>query len=218
MSDVLTRKCAKCKGAIEIDVNDIKNVVYFDKLYYHLFCFEDLATQKASNKRCSIKWKEALNDGLKQVQHDAEYIINYCYGRDLLFDHLLNNYNICAVSSYIQMTIDKVIKGNYKGKSKPILYRDFAECWIAMQSELNKIYANNKRLGKSMSGDQRINYDLAVVVSMYPQWKKKQEYNKRKIENRSISEQKEIKIDYSKIKTTNASSGLGDISDLLDEI
>lgn len=218
MANVMVRKCNDCKGAITIDVNDIKDVVYFKKYYYHKSCFEKLATKKSLSKRSSSDWKEALDDGMKQIQADAKYMINYCHGRDLLYEHLLSNYDICSISTYCEDTINKVLTGTYKGKSKPISYRDFAECWVSIQPELDKIYVNNKRLGKSMSGDQRINYDLAVVVRMYPQWKKSQEYNKRKTENRNISEQKEVKIDYNKIKTTNESSGLGDISDLLDEI
>ena len=218
MVKTITRKCKNCEGAIIIDVNDIKDVVYFKGSYYHKSCFEKLATKKAANKRCSKDWKVALDDDMRQIEADAREITNYCYGRDLLYDHLLETYDICSVSTYCESTINKVLTGTYKGKSKPIPYRGFAECWVAMQPELDKIYANNKRLGKSMTGDQRVNYDLAVVVRAYPQWKKSQEYDRRKAENRKISEQKEIKIDYSKIKTTNASSGLGDISDLLDEI
>lgn len=224
MVDVLTRKCAKCKGEIEIDVNNIRDVVYFDKSYYHKNCFKELAQQKASNKRCSVKWQEALSDDLKQVSKNANYIVNYCYGRDLLFEHLLNSYDICAISSYIKMALDNVVVGKYKGKSKPIPYRELAECWIAIHSELNKIYANNKRLGKSMTGDQRINYDLAVVVRMYPQWKKNHE--KKKVEQ---DEQKKIiqsiraqsAIDYMSLgKQTNHSSetDIDDMNSLLDAI
>lgn len=218
MAKVMARRCGACDEAVTIDVNDIKDVVYFKGTYYHKGCFEKLAREKAANKRCSKDWKIALDDGMRQIEADAKHMINYCYGRDLLYEHLLSNYDICSISAYCETTINKVLAGTYKGKSKPIPYRDFAECWVAMQPELDKIYANNKRLGKSMTGDQRINYDLAVVVRAYPQWKKGQEYNRCKAENRKISEQKEIKIDYSKIKITSASSGLGDISDLLDEI
>lgn len=170
MAETMARRCGACDEAVTIDVNDIKDVVYFKGSYYHKSCFEKLATKKASNKRCSKDWKAALDDGMRQIETDAKYIINYCYGRDLLYGHLLNNYDICSVSTYCETTINKVLTGTYKGKSKPIPYRDFAECWVAMQSELDKIYVNNKRLGKSMTGDQRINYDLAVVVRKIPEY------------------------------------------------
>lgn len=218
MAEIITRKCAKCKGVIEIDVDDTKDVVYFDKKFYHEDCFIETATKKASNKRSSFSWQEALDDGLRQISKDAKYNIDYCYGRDLLFEHLLHNYDVCAISSYANMLISNVVNGRYKGKSKPILYREFAECWISVQSDLDNIYKKNKRIGKNMTGDQRINYDLAIVVRTYPEWKKKQEYKKQKIENRNIAEQRKINIDYAQIKTCESSSGLGDINDLLDEI
>ena len=170
MAEVMARRCGACDEAVTIDVNDIKDVVYFKGSYYHKSCFEKLATKKASNKRCSKDWKAALDDGMRQIEADAKYMINYCYGRDLLYGHLLGNYDICSISAYCETTINKVLTGTYKGKSKPIPYRDFAECWVAMQSELDKIYANNKRLGKSMTGDQRINYDLAIVVRKVPEY------------------------------------------------
>jgi hypothetical protein len=218
MNNIITRKCAKCKGVIEINVDDIRGIVYFDKKFYHKDCFIETATKKAANKRSSLSWQEALNDGLRQISKDAKYNIDYCYGRDLLFEHLLHNYDICAISSYANMLISNVVSGKYKGKSKPILYRDFAECWIGVQSDLDNIYANNQRLGKNMTGDQRIVYDIAVVVRTYPEWKRKQEHKKKKAENRNVAEQHKINIDYAKIKTNEKNSGLGDISDLLDEI
>lgn len=170
MAETMARRCGACDKAVTIDVNDIKDVVYFKGSYYHKSCFEKLATKKASNKRCSKDWKAALDDGMRQIEADAKHMINYCYGRDLLYEHLLSNYDICSISTYCEITINKVLAGTYKGKSKPIPYRDFAECWVAMQPELDKIYANNKRLGKSMTGDKRINYDLAIVVRKVPEY------------------------------------------------
>lgn len=218
MGDVLERTCFKCKKVMAIDVDNVNNVVYFKDHYYHIDCFKELAIKRASDKRCIPAWKEALDDGMRQIQKDASHMIDYCYGNNLLTKHLLSNYDIYSVSNYSRKIIESVITGKYKGKSKPISYRALAECWIAEQPELDKIYLNNKRLGKIMSGDQRVNYDLAVVVRLYPKWKSEREYNRQKIENRNISEQKEIKIDYNKIKIENTNSGLGDISDLLDEI
>lgn len=218
MGDVVTRKCACCKGTIVIDIDDIDDVVYFDKLYYHKACFRELVSKKATNKRCSPKWKAVLDMGLKQPEDDAKYIINYCYGRNKLFDHILRHYDIYAISSYAKMLMENVVSGEYKGKSKPIMYRDFADCWIDMQPDLDSIYKNNQRLGKNMTDDQRINYDLAVVVRTYPEWKRKIEHEKKNAKNRNVPEQCKINIDYSQIKTQTHHDGLDDISDLLDEI
>lgn len=218
MGDKLVRKCAKCKGEIVVDIDDIKDVVYFKKLYYHLSCFKEAATEKSHNKRCSPDWKEALNDNFRRAIQEAQDTLIYCYGRDKLYNHILDNYDVLAVSRYLEMQMHNVVVGQYKGRSKPISYIELANCWVSVQSELDQIYSNNKKIGKNMAGDQRINYDLAVVVGMYPKWKKTQDIIKTKAANRKVEEQNVIKIDYTQIKTLEAEDGLGDINDLLDEI
>lgn len=218
MGDIVTRKCAYCKDVIEIDVDDVKGVVYLDKSYYHKACFSQVVAQKIANKRCSLKWKMMSETGFKHLEKDAEYVVNQRYGHDRLFDHMLYHYDIYTISSYTQKLMDNVVNGQYKGKSKPIAYRDFADCWIDIQPDLDSIYKNNQRLGKNMTDDQRINYDLAVVVRMYPEWKKKIEYKKKKMENRNVVEQPKVNIDYTQFKTQSSCDGLDDISALLDEI
>lgn len=216
MGDVVTRKCACCKGEIEIDVDDIKGVVYFDKYFYHETCFVEFARKKAENKRCSSKWKDALNDEMCQIKKDAIYNINYCYGRDLLFEHLLNNYDVCAISSYIQMTLNNVVDGKYKGKSRPIPYKEFARCWIDGKNALNKIYEKNCQSGKSMTGDQRIIYDIAVVVGEYPKWQQRKiklEKTRQEIVNSIVFDD----IDMSKIGQGKQVKK-NDISDISDDI
>lgn len=216
MAATITRKCAKCKGVIEIDVDDIRGIVYFDKKFYHKDCFIETATKKAANKRSSLSWQEALNDGLRQISKDAKYNIDYCYGRDLLFEHLLHNYDICAISSYANMLISNVVSGKYKGKSKPILYRELAECWIDGQSKLNKIYINNKQLGKDMNGDQRLIYDLAIVVNRFPKWKNAK-IKSEKAKQEIINSVRFDDIDMSKIGQGKQVKRT-DISDISDDI
>ena len=212
----ITRKCACCKGVIEIDVNDIRDVVYYDKKFYHKECFIEAATKKAANKRSSLGWKNALDDDLRQVTKDAIYNINYCYGRDLLFEHLLKNYDVYSISSYANMLISDVVNGKYKGKSRPIPYIDFAHCWIEGQRTLDKINAENKQLGKKMNGDQRIIYDLAVVVNKFPKWKSA----KLRLENerqRIVQEASFEEVDMSRIGQTKQVKKK-DISDISDDI
>lgn len=216
MGEIITRKCAKCRGVIEIDVDDIRDVVYFDKKFYHEDCFIETATKKASNKRSSFSWQEALDDGLRQISKDAKYNIDYCYGRDLLFEHLLHNYDVCAISSYANMLISNVVNGRYKGKSKPILYREFAECWIEGQKTLNNIAFKNRQVGKEMTGDQRVIYDLAIVVNQFPKWKSakiKAEKDKQEF----INSVKFDDIDMSRIGQSNKTVKT-DISDISDDI
>lgn len=218
MGDLVLRKCACCKNEIVIDVDDVKDVVYFDKLYYHIGCFQDVAMRKSMSKRCSPKWKDVVDTGFRQAQVDAKRIIEYCYGHDKLFDHILHCYNIYSISSYTKMMIENVVKGVYKGKSRPIPYRELADCWISSQANLDDIFRYNQKHGKTMTNDQRVNYDLAVVVRKYPEWASKMEYKKQQVENRNVAEQGKINIDYTQIKSQTCHDGLDDINDLLDEI
>ena len=38
MANIMVRKCAKCKGEIEIDMNDIHDIVLRNRLYYDRSC------------------------------------------------------------------------------------------------------------------------------------------------------------------------------------
>ena len=61
MADIITRKCACCKGVINIDKRSINNVLQFQDKYYHYNCFERMATEKAASKRGKPQmWKDAL--------------------------------------------------------------------------------------------------------------------------------------------------------------
>ncbi len=216
MVETVERKCNKCKQPIVIDKNDINEVVLFKELYYHEDCFRALAAEKAANPRTSPEWKKALDDNLVQVKQAAIQAINYKIGHDMLWDHLLASYNINMVTKYISKTTEQVVNGTYKGKSNPIPYRDFATCWIESQPDLNRIAMKNEHLGKKMAGDQRINYDMAIVVRYYPEWKKakeKAEQHKKEIINSVVFEE----IDMSRIgrNKQNKKRDMSDVADYL---
>ena len=54
------RKCNECSKDINITLDEIDNVIYFDRKCYHLDCFVKMCERKSANKRCSKKWSEAL--------------------------------------------------------------------------------------------------------------------------------------------------------------
>lgn len=219
MSKVVIRKCKACDAAIEIDPDNVCDLVYFKKVYYHESCFRELAIKRSSRKNSLPDWKEALDDNLRQVKKDADYMINYGVGHDALYDHIVEHYDVVIVPPGSKRLMEDVVGGEYKGKSKPIPYRDFAQCWIELQNDLDKIYSYNKQNGKQMTVGQRMNYDLAIVVSRYPDWKKTKEKRKAEVIEQQNKAKENIKIDYSKIKSTASENGvLDDISDLLDDL
>ena len=219
MSKMVIRKCTACGEAIIIDPDNVHDLVYFKKVYYHERCFRELAIKRSSRKNSSPDWKEALDDNLSQVKKDAEYMINYGIGHNALYDHIVEHYDVVTVPPGSKRLMEDVVGGEYKGKSKPIPYRDFAQCWIELQKDIDKIYSYNKQNGKQMTTMQRLNYDLAVVVGRYPDWKKAKEKHKAEVIEQQNKAKENIKIDYSRIKSTKNDNGvLDDISDLLDDL
>lgn len=216
MSETITRKCQDCKKEIVVDRDNIDGIIFFKKYYYHEDCFRALATKRASQSRSSPDWKKALDDNLIHLKKETMDALNYWIGRDDLFTHLLDNYNINSVSSYVSKTVDQIIQGTYKGKSNPIPYRDFATCWIESQKGLDKIAMKNERIGKKMTGDQRINYDMAIMVRRYPEWKKEKakiEQNKKEVISSVVFDE----LDMSRIGQGKQIKRR-DISDIADDI
>ena len=167
MTDVITRKCAKCKGTIEIDRNNITNVIQFQGKYYHSNCFESMATQKASSKRGKPEqWKEAL-DKLWELEAETKRVLEHFFAKDDLNMWLLNNYDIVAVPSYFWQLVVDLESGKYKNKRcKPISITTLYPMWRWGQKHLNKIAANNKSNRKGPSNDNdRLRYDLAILLS-----------------------------------------------------
>ena len=75
MVNIMTRKCAKCKGEIEIDSTNITDVLKFQDKYYHSKCFEDMATQKAASKRGKPQmWQEAL-DNIWELESETKKML-----------------------------------------------------------------------------------------------------------------------------------------------
>ena len=172
MADVLKRKCAHCKEEILVDRNSIDNVLQYDGKYYHIFCFEEMASEKAASKRGKpAKWQAALND-LQTLKSETKSIIEYSWIRDDLNDWLLMNYDIAAVPSRFWQVIAELEQGKYKGKKcKPIKIETVLGVWQWGQKKLNDISYNNKQLSKGPKNDNdRIAYDLAILVQKVPQF------------------------------------------------
>lgn len=218
MTNSVERKCAHCKKAIYIDRNNIHDVLLFKDRYYHNQCFILTVQQKLAGKRVLQVWKDALSQ-MDTFENDAKRTLEYWFNRDDLYNHLLEHYDVVTVPSSVFTRIDAVIEGEYGKKSKPIDYADFVACWRYGQKKLDKIAMEKRKSGKEIVGLARINYDLAVVVRNFPQWKKKQEKYRAEKEEMERAKREAAHINYNNIQKTEIKhEGLDDISDLLDEI
>lgn len=217
MAEFTVRKCDHCKESIHIDRNNVRDVLMFKDKYYHNQCFKERVQQRLAGKQPHKMWKDAL-DHIHEYENDAKEAIEFWFTRDDIYNHILEHYDVIKVESPIFTRIDAVITGTYGRKSKPIDYADFVECWRYGQSKLDNIARQNKAAGKNIVGAARVNYDLAVVVKKFPQWKKWQEKLKAERIEIERAQREAVRINYDAMQRTEIKhEGLDDISALLDE-
>lgn len=216
MGDIVTRKCGCCKEDIEININDVRDVVYFNKKYFHIACFTEMAAKKAASQQGKPEmWRDAL-DRICELEAKTKN----GFVRDQLNQWLLEHYDVAAVSSRIFYTVNDLASGKYKGRScKPIPASTLLECWKWCQRKLDEIAVWNKTNNKgAQNDDARLVYDLAVVVRKVPEYLesiKRHEVVKKELENNTHSIFNEI--DMSKIGQTKQEKRK-DISDISNDL
>lgn len=219
MGNVIIRKCAKCKGVIEIDKRDIRGVLQFQDKYYHYGCFESMATEKAASNRGKPQmWQDAL-DRIWEIESDTKKMLEHFCAKDDLNAWLLENYDIAMIPTRFWQVIADLEVGKYKNKKcKPIGIKQLYDCWIWGQRNLNKISVNNKMNNRGPKNDaDRLMYDLAILMTKYPLFLKHQTKSVA-AESANKAENKQPKIDYGTLWKKNNTDDDNDILDLMDEI
>ena len=219
MSNIITRKCAKCKGVIEIDKHDIRNVLQFQDKYYHYDCFEAMAKEKAASNRGKPQmWQDAL-DRIWELEAETKKMLEHFCAKDDLNAWLLDNYDIAMIPSYFWQLVADLECGKYKNKKcKPISVTQLYDCWVWGQRNLNKISINNKMNHRGPKNDaDRLRYDLAILITKYPLFLK-HKAKSAALESTSKTENKYTKIDYGALGKKNNADNDNDILDLMDEI
>lgn len=219
MGDVLVRKCAKCKGEIVVDVDDIKDVVKRGQTYYHKQCFIQHVEEKAGTKSAAM-WKKEL-DNINFLEEDAKVTLQAQWAKDALNQHLLRFYDVVVVPNrFFQMVAD-LNNGEYKKKRcKSIITKDLLDAWVWGQHNLDKIARNNKakHIGPKTDSD-RIMYDLAIIVGKMPVFFERREQQRAAEIERQRELKDTVKIDYNKVTSNKTQdNSLQDISSLVDDI
>ena len=163
----MIRKCACCKGEIEIDKKNISNILHFQDKYYHLNCFELMAAEKATSKRGKPQvWQDAL-DRIWELEAETKKMLEHFIAKDELNIWLLDHYDIVAVPSYFWQLVADLESGKYKNKKcKPVSIITLHSMWVWGQKHLDKIAANNRLNRKGPINDNdRLRYDLAILLS-----------------------------------------------------
>ena len=219
MGDIITRKCACCKGVIEIDKRNINNVLQFQDKYYHYNCFERMATEKAASKRGKPQmWQDAL-DNIWSIEAETKKMLAQHIARDELNVWLINNYDISMVPNRFWQIVADLEMGKYKGKRcKPTSVDVLCGCWKWGQRKLNEINQYNRSHNKGPTDDNsRLLYDLAILIGKLPNYlahKEKQKAARNEM-SRTISSHDDI--DMSKIGQGKQIKRK-DISDISDDI
>lgn len=221
MAESIERKCAKCKDKIVISQDNMDDVIFYKKMYYHRDCFVDKATKNATKKiSTASEWQSAL-DNLVYIEKETKEVLRQSIGRDMLNDWLLEHYDIEMVPSYFWQLIAGLKNGKYKSKRcKPIYTDTLALMWKWGQVNLDKIYANNKNKRQGPSSDtERLNYDLAVLLSHANDYKKYITRTKEEASEIAARIEKANKFDYEKIyKESKKQNAQEDILDLMNDI
>lgn len=200
MSRTTTRTCKKCKEKINIALENLNSgeFVKYKSAFYHTDCFIDQANEMISkNNKASITWQEAL-DNLDEYKSEARNVVKFTLYRDALNEHLIDNYEVAALSSYFWNVIAEIENGQYRKKRcKKISISEILDMWEYYQPELDKTYKENLRRGNEMFGEDRVRYDLAIIIKNYEKIKKG--IAKEKAKAAEATKAEEPKIDYTKM-------------------
>lgn len=221
MPDTILRKCGGCSDPVEIKRNNLSDIVYYKKTYYHSECFCKIAEKRSKTKRgTAAEWQDAL-DNLWALEADTRKMFEYTWIQDDLNAWLLSHYNITAVPKRVWSILGELNNGEYKGKKcKPVDMKTILDTWRWGQKKLDSISRNNKMNHKGpASDDARIMYDLSIIISKVPNYLSHQSKMKM-LQAEEKRESAKTHINYDNVQKTKIENngGLDDISDLLDDI
>ena len=214
-----TRKCTKCKQEIEFDLDNISGIVYHGNGFYHSACFVDYCQGRAAESG-SPDWQRYIND-MSQFENKAKKRIEYKRSKDDLNDYIIHHYDVAAVPDNFWRVTAELENGSYKKKKcNPVSIATLLDAWKWGQVKLDSINRKNKmnNVGPK-TGEQRIAYDLAILVGKIPVFLKAKAKRDAEEVERQARDKEKTKINYNNIASNVVpkSEGLDDISDLLDE-
>jgi len=142
------------------------------------------------------------------------------FDRRILFDYLMDKYSIPKLPKHFFIKMSNIFNGKLEGLNKPIPPEHMYDMWIRKSKYLDKIYQRNASKGNKMEGYLRLNYDLAIIISMYDSylsWLDKQKISSA--ENENIKESITITDVLYRNNINNLNNSNNDsIEDILDEL
>ena len=216
----IKRKCSCCGEDFYISKDNIDDAIYYDKKTYHSSCFINICNKRSQMKRENVsqKWTWVLNhlDSIKQESYEH---LKLAVIKEDVFNFIKDAYDITIIPTTVWQKLSNIYNGTFKGMTYGIPPEHLLDMWERKIDMLNGIANRNNTKGRTMNVDQRINYDLSVLVNKYDsylKWLEKQKIleAEKEIEKNENIVGKTIGYVVQKAEKNNSD----DISDLVDDI
>ncbi len=164
----LKRKCGCCGEYFYINKNNIDEAIYYDKKTYHSSCFIEMCKKNSQKKRKDVvaKWTRILESYSELQTESRQRFINELT-KDEIFLFIQQAYDITVVPTTVWHKLGYIYNGTFKGMSRGIPPEHLLDMWKQKINSLNRLAQRNTIKGKEMSIEQRIKYDLSVLINKY---------------------------------------------------
>ncbi len=205
------KACAFCKEKI---IKENNCYVERNGKAYHNNCFiEYMTTIK------NLRWRWTKEQCEKYIE---EFIskIKSKNTRKALTDYIFEFYGITYLSKSFYIKLDSIYKGRYLHFKNAVSPEDLLDMWKRQANYLKSVNLVNINKGKIIKDENRVNYDLSILLSKYDsycKWKLEKETENKRLEAQiaDINKNTEAINQISKQRRPNKSNS---IFDYLDEI
>lgn len=110
---------------------------------------------------------------------DTQFVIKNMFIESDIDSYIKKRYDIEVLPDNLYKScLEKIYNGSYKNlKGTKIPPEDFLDMWKRKESFLDKVYFKNVSKGMNMTSEQRIKYDISVLINKYNsylKWKEEQ--------------------------------------------
>lgn len=218
----IKRKCGHCGETFYISKNNLDDAVYYDKKTYHSSCFINICNKRSEmkNENISQKWIWVSNN-IDSIKVDSQLHLTQSIEKEEVFNFIKDAYDISIVPTTIWQKLGNIYSGTFKGMTNGIPVGHLLDMWRRKIDMLNGIANKNLLKGIYMQPDQRLNYDLSILVNKYDSYLKWLEKQKIIEAEKSVEMTRNLvsqSIGYRCIDKHNDCDNGDDISGLVDDI
>lgn len=216
----IRRKCGCCGEDFYISNDNIDDAIYYDKKTYHSSCFINICNKRSKMKREDIfqKWNWVLNN-MESIKNESFQHLSLAITKENIFDFIKDAYGITIIPTTVWQKLGNIYNGTFKGMSVGIPPEHLLDMWKRKMDMLNGIANRNSTKNIKMNINQRINYDLSILINKYDSYLKWLEKQKILAAEKEIEKNENIvgqSVGY--ISQKEHSNNSDDISGLVDDI